>query len=71
MEKFNLKWNDFHSNVSKSFGLFRSEEYLHDVSLMTEDYYEVSAHRLVLSACSEYFRNIFNKIFKIYSSGHG
>ena len=59
MEKFNLKWNDFHSNVSKSFGLFRSEEYLHDVRLMTEDYYEVSAHKLVLSACSEYFRNIF------------
>ena len=59
MEKFNLKWNDFHSNVSKSFGLFRSEEYLHDVRLMTEDYYEVSAHRLILSACSEYFRNIF------------
>ena len=59
MEKFSLKWNDFHSNVSKSFGLFRSEEYLHDVRLMTEDFYEVSAHRLVLSACSEYFRNIF------------
>ena len=59
MEKFSLKWNDFHSNVSKSFGLFRTEEYLHDVRLMTQDYHEVSAHRLVLSACSEYFRNIF------------
>ena len=59
MEKFCLKWNDFHSNVSKSFGLFRSEEYLHDVRLMTEDFYEISAHRLVLAACSEYFRNIF------------
>ena len=61
MEKFSLKWNDFHSNVSKSFGLFRSEEYLYDVRLMTEDYHEVSAHKLVLSACSEYFRNIFKK----------
>ena len=59
MEKFSLKWNDFHSNVSRSFGFFRSEEYLHDVRLMSEDYHEVSAHRLVLSACSEYFRNIF------------
>ena len=59
MEKFRLKWNDFHSNVSKSFGLLRSEEYLHDVRLMSEDYHEVSAHKLVLSACSEYFRNIF------------
>ena len=59
MEKFSLKWNDFHSNVSKSFGLFRSEEYLHDVRLMSEDYHQISAHRLVLSACSEYFRYIF------------
>ena len=59
MEKFSLKWNDFHSNVSKSFGLFRSEEYLQDVTLMSEDYYQVYAHKLVLSACSEHFRNIF------------
>ena len=59
MEKFSLKWNDFHSNVSKSFGLFRSEEYLQDVTVMSEDYYQVSAHKLVLSACSEHFRNIF------------
>ena len=59
MEKFSLKWNDFQSNVSRSFGLLRSEEYLHDVRLMSEDYHEVSAHRLILSACSEYFRNIF------------
>ena len=64
MEKFSLKWNDFHSNVSKSFGLLRSEEYLHDVRLMSEDYHEVSAHRLVLSACSEYFRNIFKNCKK-------
>ena len=59
MEKFSLKWNDFHSNVSKSFGLLRSEAYLHDIRLMSEDYHEVTAHRIVLSACSEYFRNIF------------
>ena len=58
-EKFCLKWNDFHSNVSKSFGLFRNEEYLHDVTLVSDDYHQVSAHKLVLSACSEYFKIIF------------
>ena len=58
-EKFCLKWNDFHSNVSNSFGLFRNEEYLHDVTLVSDDHKQVSAHKLVLSACSEYFRNIF------------
>ena len=58
-EKFCLKWNDFSSNVSKSFGLFRTADYLHDVTLVSDDYKQVSAHKLVLSACSEYFRNIF------------
>ena len=58
-EKFCLKWNDFHSNVSKSFGLFRNEDYLHDVTLVSNDRKQVSAHKLVLSACSEYFKDIF------------
>ena len=61
MEKFSLKWSDFRSNVSKSFGLLRSEEHLHDVRLLTEDCHEVSAHRLVLSASSEFFKTIFTK----------
>ena len=58
-EKFCLKWNYFHSNVSKSFELFRNEDYLHDVTLVSDDQQQVSAHKLVLSACSEYFKNIF------------
>ena len=57
-EKFCLKWNDFHSNVSKSFGIFRNEEYLHDVTLVSDDHNKVPAHKLVLSACSEYFKDI-------------
>ena len=58
-EKFSLKWIDFHSNVSKSFGLFRNEDYLHDVTLVSDDHKQVSAHKLVLSACSGYFKEIF------------
>ena len=58
-EIFCLKWNDFSSNVSKSFRLLRSADYLHDVTLVGDDHKQVSAHKLVLSACSEYFRNIF------------
>ena len=58
-EKFCLKWNDFHSNASKSFGLFRNEDYLHDVTLVSDDHHQMSAHKLVLSACSEFFKDIF------------
>ena len=58
-EKFCLKWNDFYSNVSKSFRLLRNENYLHDVTLVSDDHLKVSAHKLVLSACSDYFKDIF------------
>jgi len=58
-EKFSLRWNDFHSNVSKSFGLFRNQEYLHDVTLVSDDQKQIAVHKLVLAASSEYFNNIF------------
>ena len=58
-EKFYLKWNDFQTNVSKSFGSLRNENYLHDVTLVGDDHQQISAHKLVLSACSEYFKSIF------------
>ena len=60
-EKFNLKWNDFEANVSKSFGLFRKADYLHDVTLVSDDFKQVSAHKLVLSASSEYFQRLFKE----------
>ena len=60
-EKYCLKWNDFQTNVSKSFGLFRNESYLHDVTLVSDDYKHIPAHKLVLSACSEYFKNILQQ----------
>ena len=60
-EKFSLRWNDFHSNVSKSFELLRNEEYLQDVTLVSDDDFQVKAHKLVLSTSSSYFKNIFTK----------
>ena len=59
MEKFSLKWDKFTSNASNAFSSLRHEDYLHNVTLVSNDNQQVSAHKLVLSACSEYFRNIF------------
>ena len=58
-EKFCLKWNDFNSNASRAFSLLRGEDFLQDVTLVGDDHSQIAAHKLVLSACSEYFKNIF------------
>ena len=58
-ERFCLKWNDFQSNISKTFEILRSETQLFDVILVGQDLKKISAHRLVLSACSDFFKNIF------------
>ena len=61
MEKFCLKWNDFQSNVIQSFQKLRLEEDIADVTLMGDDHHPILAHKVVLSSCSEYFKNVFYK----------
>ena len=68
MEKFSLKWNDFHSNVSKSFQKLRKEEDFFDVTLFGDDGKHATAHKLVLASSSEYFKNIFNRSKKYFQS---
>ena len=56
--KFSLRWNDFQDKVSQNFSLLRSEEEFFDVSLVSDDQKMMSAHKLVLSASSPYFKHI-------------
>ena len=57
-EKFSLKWNDYLVNVSKQFSLLRNEDEFCDVTLVSSDKRQVSAHKVVLSSCSDYFKTI-------------
>ena len=57
-EKFCLKWNDFQSNTSNTFKKLRTSDHFYDVTLVSDDQQQVAAHRVVLSASSEYFKNI-------------
>ena len=58
MEKFCLKWNDFQTTVSQSFSLLRMEEDFFDVTLVSNDNLQLKAHKLVLSASSNFFKSI-------------
>ena len=60
-EKFCLKWNDFQSTVSTSFKSLRQEEDFFDVTLVSDDEVQMSAHKIILSACSSFFKSILRK----------
>ena len=57
-EKFSLKWNDFKTTVSQSFSILRGEKEFFDVTLVSDDERQIPAHKLVLSACSDFFKSI-------------
>ena len=60
-EKFCLKWNDFQATVSGSLGTVRKEGDFFDVTLVSDDESQLPAHKLVLSACSSFFKTILKK----------
>lgn len=60
--QFCLKWNNFHNSIVTAFESLQSTEELVDVTLMCEGR-NVKAHKVILSACSPYFRNLFKVIF--------
>merc|ERR1712038_1569848 len=59
-EKFYVRWNDFESNISVAFRELREEKDLFDVTLACDDS-QVQAHKVILSACSPFFRNILRR----------
>ena len=62
LNKFSLTWNDFNSRVSRSLKSFRHNQELCDVTLVTEDEVLISAHKVIISACSDFFRELFKKV---------
>jgi len=59
-EKFCLRWNDFESNISSTFRELRDDKDFFDVTLACDDE-QIQAHKVILSACSPFFRNIFRR----------
>ena len=60
-EKFCLKWNDFEQNISFAFKELKDDKDFFDVTLACEDEEQVSAHKVILSACSPFFKNILRR----------
>jgi len=59
-EKFCLRWNDFESNISAAFRELRDDKDFFDVTLACDDE-QIQAHKVILSACSPFFRDILRR----------
>ena len=60
-EKFCLKWNDFTNNLTSYFSDQRGNQEFTDVTLACDEQGQFTAHRVILSASSSFFRDILNK----------
>jgi len=59
-EKFCLRWNDFERNISVAFQELREDKDFFDVTLACDDD-QIQAHKVILSACSPFFRQILKR----------
>ena len=57
-DKLSLKWNDYQSNWNKALNDLRKDTDFSDVTLITDDKVKFSAHRILLSSCSNLFKFI-------------
>ena len=60
-EKFCLKWTDYQSNWDRSLSELRNDTDLADVTLISEDKVKFSAHKVLLSSCSNMFKLILKE----------
>ena len=59
--KVSLCWKNLESNTANTFRKLWNEKRLEDVTLATEDNYQIEAHKIILSSGSLFFQNIFKK----------
>lgn len=59
-QQFCLRWNEFQSNMVSSFKHLREEKSFTDVTLAC-DGQTCKAHKMVLSACSPYFKALLEE----------
>merc|ERR1719245_1849371 len=58
-DKWCLRWDEFDKNIREYFSSLRKDGRMFDVTLATEDGQQIQAHRIILSAGSNFFSDIF------------
>lgn len=68
-QHFCLRWNNYQSSITSAFENLRDDEDFVDVTLAC-DGRSLKAHRVVLSACSPYFRELLKVSLHLISRMH-
>ena len=58
-ELFGIKWDDFKTALSSSFEILRKDNDFVDVTLISDDQKTFKGHKVVLSSCSPFFKEVF------------
>jgi hypothetical protein len=58
MDTFNIEWNNFKINTENAFTNLLDNALFVDVTLVSDDGQSFKAHKVVIAACSDLFRNI-------------
>jgi hypothetical protein len=64
-QHFCLRWNNYQSSITSAFENLRDDEDFVDVTLAC-DGRSLKAHRVVLSACSPYFRELLKVSYRVF-----
>jgi len=60
-EKYCLRWNDFENKLSRAFKDIKDDNDFLDVTLACGGNKQIKAHKVILGACSSFFRSILKK----------
>jgi len=60
-EKYNLSWSNFQNHTSSAFQDLLEQADFVDVTLACEEDKHITAHKIILSACSPFFRTILQR----------
>ena len=58
MEKYNICWNEFKVSAGNTFKNLLNDTDFTDVTLACEDGKQIKSHKVILSACSPFFKDI-------------
>ena len=60
-KSFNLSWTDFSSSATESFKKLLTDTSFADVTLLCDDDKQMTAHKVILGSCSQFFQKILLK----------